>query len=260
MTAHPPAPSASPWKDIETSDLRAFTGLCICMGILRLPRRHHYWRATKWLFKTNFPSVMSRNKFDFMWRYIHLQDNTVPAPTGEKVWKLRWFLNHLTTRFQEVYTPYQNCTIDQSMIKFKGHLSFRQYLPGKPIKWGIKVWVLCESDPRYVSNMQVYTGKVEGRQEKGMAHRVCMDLLTPVMGTMTGVSSSVKIGRTVMKKSCQIFHLLLMSDISFIQCQIILFHLFPKIFHLFTLVSLKAVKPCLPISGRVWIRNGGRGL
>ena len=183
MTAHPPVPSASPWKDIETSDMRAFIGLCFCMGILRLPRRHHYWRATKWLFKTNFSTVMSRNKFDFMWRYVHLQDNTVPAPVGEKVWKLRWFLDHLTTRFQEVYTPYQNCTIDESMIKFKGRLSFRQYLPAKPIKWGIKVWVLCESDTGYVYNMQVYTGKVEGRQEKGMAHRVCMDLLTPVLGT-----------------------------------------------------------------------------
>ena len=30
--------------------------------------------------------------------------------------------------------------------------------------------------------MQVYTGKVEGQQEKGMAHRVCMDLLAPVIG------------------------------------------------------------------------------
>ena len=87
--------------------------------------------------RQTFP-VLSRNKFDFMWRYIHLQDNTVPAPVGEKVWKLRWFLNHLTTRFQEVYTPYQNCTIDESMIKFKGRLSFRQYLPAKPIKWGDK--------------------------------------------------------------------------------------------------------------------------
>ena len=108
---------------------------------------------------------------------------TLPAPVGEKVWKLRWFLDHLTTRFQDVYTPYQNCTIDESMIKFKGRLSFRQYLPAKPIKWGIQVWVLCESDTGYVYNMQVYTGKVEGRQEKGMAHRVCMDLLTPVLGT-----------------------------------------------------------------------------
>ena len=108
-------------------------------------------------------------------------------PAGEKVWKLRWFLKDLNTRFQEAYTPYRNCTIDESMVKFKGRLSFRQYMPAKPIKWGIKVWVLCESDTGYAYNMQVYTGKVEGRQEKGMAYRVCMDLLVPVLGTNLSV-------------------------------------------------------------------------
>ena len=69
-----------------------------------------------------------------------------------------------------------------SMIKFKGRLSFRQYLPAKPIKWGIKMWALCESDTGYAYNMQVYTGKMEG-QEKGLTHRVCLNLLVPVLGT-----------------------------------------------------------------------------
>ena len=51
-------------------------------------------------------------------------------------------------------------------------------MPAKPIKWGIKVWVLCESDTGYAYNMQVYTGKVAGRQEKGMV---------PVLGTNLSV-------------------------------------------------------------------------
>ena len=58
------------------------------------------------------------------------------APDGEKAWKLLWFLDHLTSRFQETYTLYGHATIDKSMIKFKGRLSFRQYLLSKPIKWG----------------------------------------------------------------------------------------------------------------------------
>ena len=40
------------------------------MGILRLPRRHHYWRATKWLFKTNFSTVTS---------HYSLSTGTIPA-------------------------------------------------------------------------------------------------------------------------------------------------------------------------------------
>ena len=182
-TAHPPPPSAARWTDATKDGMKAFIRLCFSMGILKLPRRHLYWRTTKWLLKTNFPLVMARNKFDQMWRYLHLQDNMVPAPEGEKAWKLRWFLDHLTSRFQETYTPYGHATIDESMIKFKGRLSFRQYLPSKPIKWGIKMWALCESDSGYACNMQMYTGKIDGQQEKGLAHRVCMDLLAPVLGT-----------------------------------------------------------------------------
>ncbi|MEG7522740.1 MAG: transposase, partial [Chromatiales bacterium] len=130
------------------------------MGILQLPRRHDYWRTTKWLFATNFGAIMSRDNFNLIWRYIHLQDNNVPAPANEKLWKLRWFIDHLNTRFQSVYTPYENVTIDESMIKFKGRLGFRQYMPAKPIKWGIKVWALCESNTGYAYHIQVYTGKV----------------------------------------------------------------------------------------------------
>ena len=182
-TARPPPPTASRWREATKASMQAFIGLCFSMGILRLPQRHHYWRATKWLFTTNFSAVMSRDRFNLLWRYVHLQDNTVPAPAGEKIWKLRWFFDHLVARFQDVYTPYKQCTIDESMIKFKGRLGFRQYMPAKPIKWGIKVWALCEADTGYAYNLQVYTGKVEGRQEKGLTHRVCMDLLTPVLGT-----------------------------------------------------------------------------
>lgn len=62
------------------------------------------------------------------------------------------------------------------MIKFKGRLSFRQYLPAKPVKWGVKMWSLCESTTGYLHRFQIYTGKEDG-QERGLPHRVVMDLV-----------------------------------------------------------------------------------
>lgn len=29
------------------------------------------------------------------------------------------------------------------MVPFKGQLSIKQYMKGKPIKWGVKVFLLC---------------------------------------------------------------------------------------------------------------------
>ena len=62
------------------------------------------------------------------------------------------------------------------MIGTKGRISFLQYLPKKPKKWGIKLWVLAESLTGYVSNFEVYTGASD-TTEHGLAYSVVMNLI-----------------------------------------------------------------------------------
>ena len=57
-----------------------------------------------------------------------------------------------------------------------------QYLPKKPTKWGIKVWVLSEAKTGYVLSFQVYTGSENGKDKKGVARRVVLDLLNGCQG------------------------------------------------------------------------------
>ena len=59
------------------------------------------------------------------------------------------------------------------MVKFKGRLEFRQFLPAKPTK----VWVLAEIDPSYLSKFQVYTGRTPGGKERGLSHHVVTNLV-----------------------------------------------------------------------------------
>lgn len=157
--------------------MKAWVGLCMLMGILRLPSRHDYWRKSKLLLRTQFGTVMSRNRFDQIWRYLHLSDNA-GDDGSDKLYKLRWFMNFLNDKFMTVYVPEGHFTLDESMIKFKGRLQFRQYMPAKPIKWGVKVWTLAESTTGYMSRFQVYTGRDGNDQEHGLSHRVVMDLST----------------------------------------------------------------------------------
>ncbi len=49
-------------------------------------------------------------------------------------------------------------SVDESIIDFKGRLSFIQYMPKKPTKWGIKARVMVDSSNGYVSNLNIYTG------------------------------------------------------------------------------------------------------
>jgi hypothetical protein len=45
------------------------------------------------------------------------------------------------------------------MLGWRGHLRFRVYSPGKVTKYGILVWMVCESTSGYICNMQIYDGK-----------------------------------------------------------------------------------------------------
>ena len=65
------------------------------------------------------------------------------------------------------------CTIHESMIKFKGRSSIKQYLPLKPIKRGYKVWCLCDPITDYLFNYQIYLGK-----EIPLGERVVFDLIS----------------------------------------------------------------------------------
>ncbi|XP_030195004.1 piggyBac transposable element-derived protein 4-like [Gadus morhua] len=149
------------WSPVTVPEMKTFIGICMGMGLLVLPVRRDYWRQSKNLFRMQFARNMSRDRFAAIWRYLHLQDNQAAVNRDDKMWKMRWFLDCLLAQFQALYEVDGNVSVDESMIKFKGRLSFRQYLPMKPTKWGIKVWVMAESATGYVTNFQVYAGLLE---------------------------------------------------------------------------------------------------
>lgn len=63
------------------------------------------------------------------------------SPGYDPLYKIRPLIDLVAKTYLEHYEPDEALSIDESMIKFKGRLSFQQYLPSKPSsKWGIKVW------------------------------------------------------------------------------------------------------------------------
>jgi len=88
----------------------------------------------------------------------------------------------LSQTFSECYTPHQNVAVDESMVKFKGRSTIKQYMRDKPIKRGFKIWMLCDSS-LYNLKFQVYTGKSDViGAEKGLGARVVMDMVDNLPG------------------------------------------------------------------------------
>ena len=139
--------------------MKAFVGLLITMGIIRLPDLEMYWRQDCGLNATpGVSSIMSLVKFEQIFRYLHLVDNSRDG-THDKLFKVRDFVDLVSTPFSAHYTLHQPMTIDEAMIPFKGRLTFKQYMKNKPTKWGIKVFVLSDATNGYIYRIQIYTGK-----------------------------------------------------------------------------------------------------
>ena len=51
------------------------------------------------------------------------------------------------------------------MIPYKGKLSIKQRILGKPGGWGIKLFPLCDSETAYVSRFEVYLGKARDNED-----------------------------------------------------------------------------------------------
>ena len=162
-------------------EMKVFVDLLILMGIVRFPSLEIYWQVKHPIIATvGISSITSRNRFQQIFRFLHLTDSSQRIPAGQpghdKLFKVRPFLDLVLPKFESKYSMHQSVTIDEAMIPFKGRLSFKQYIKNKRTKWGIKAFVLSDATNGYVYRMQIYTGKnVESDSSAGLCTRVMLD-------------------------------------------------------------------------------------
>ena len=137
--------------------------MILTMGIVNLPTLQQYW-CKSWPFQSfTLFRIMSRDRFLLILKFLHLNNNRNIIPRGQqghdKIFKIRPFVDRLIDTFQKLYQLKRELSLDEYMISYMGFLSFLQYLPKKPHKWGMKAWVLAESKTGYTFNWSIYTGK-----------------------------------------------------------------------------------------------------
>ena len=175
------------WEKISIEELRAYFGLRILMGIVKLPAMVMYWSKDPALNQPEVTSRISRNRFQDLTRYLHFADNTTLPLRGEqghdRLGKVQPIMDALLGRILANYSPNRDQAVDEAMIPFQGRSSLKQYLPAKPVKRGIKVWCRADSHNGYMCEFQVYTGRQQsGGREVNIGGRVVLDLARRLEG------------------------------------------------------------------------------
>ena len=143
--------------------MKAFFGCRITMEMLIHKDRYaQYWRNHDNLLTETpgFAKVMSRDSFLAIWSLLHCVNEDDPdLDKTDKIYKSRPVFTYILENFKRYYVPSCELSLDEGMIPTKNKLSIKQYIKAKPIKWGIKTFLLCESKSGYIVNAEIYTGK-----------------------------------------------------------------------------------------------------
>ena len=177
------------WKgDVTPEEMQAFLGICMYMGMVKLPTYPMYW-SNDTMLDLGIKKVMSRDKFLLILSFLHCANNEdmLPRndPNHDRLFKIREVTDMFVESWQQHYYPDREISVDETVIGFSGTVSFLQYNPNKPHKWGMTVWSVAEPTTGYVYGWDVYTGKTHVRDPRtlnndgrGAIHWITWDLLT----------------------------------------------------------------------------------
>ncbi|XGW22980.1 hypothetical protein V3C99_005316 [Haemonchus contortus] len=113
------------FQETSADEMRKFIGLCLQMGLVKMPNLRDYWSSRPCL-GGQAGKIMRRTRFEELWKYLHL-------------------------------------------------IVFRQYLPAKRHRYGIKTFKLC-SKGEYTVRIKIYAGRDPSREEP-LADKVAVELV-----------------------------------------------------------------------------------
>lgn len=112
---------------------------------------------------------MPKNRYIEIKRNLHFSDNTnIPILNGnrDRLFKIRPILDELNKAFMQFGVFSYNICIDEQMVRYYGHHFLKQFIRGKPIRFGFKQWAMCCGESGYCYNAEVYEGKSNSSVEK----------------------------------------------------------------------------------------------
>jgi len=198
------------WKQVTEEELEAFIGLIIIGGAYKAGHRpisemwdgvhgHNIFRAT--MSYMRFAQIRKSFRFDDKTRR---DKNDVLSP-------IRNVVNLLNKNLNSLYIPGSLLCIDEQLVEFHGRVSFRQYIPTKPGKFGIKIFWLVDAENSFPLTCLVYIGAQTLSEEErenchSVSEAVVMKLSTPFLNcgrniTMDNWFTSAQLADKLMQKN-----------------------------------------------------------
>lgn len=143
-------------KCVTIREMKAYVAILILSGYVPYPRRKMFWEKDKDVHNILVSQALSRDRFDFIMSILHMADNN-HLDNSDKFGKVRPLFNALNRNFLKYAKLEENHSIDEAMVPYFGRHGCKQFIKGKPIRWGYKLWVGCTKNG-YINWFEPYQG------------------------------------------------------------------------------------------------------
>ncbi|KAF2879409.1 hypothetical protein ILUMI_26762 [Ignelater luminosus] len=147
-TKEPARKNLKKWKELQGTELLAFLGLNKLYGVQRGRGKvlNEFWTE-----KYGYPiyrATMSRHRYSNILSCLRFDDRCTrqarKEATQNKTEPIADIVNMFVTQCKNCFIPSPNITVDEHLCTFRERCGFKVYIPSKPGKYGIKIWMAVD--------------------------------------------------------------------------------------------------------------------
>jgi len=168
------------WNDVTIEELYKVIGLMVAIGVYKSKNKDI---CQLWCLQNRRPifnKIMSRQHFQDVLRVVRFDDAEYrrQCRSDDKLKPIMECFDLWVNTLRGVNVPGSMLTLDEELVTFRGRCPFKQYIPSKPGRNGLKFWILSDSKSSYFYNLETCIGKKPNSgREVNLGDKVILDLL-----------------------------------------------------------------------------------
>lgn len=167
------------WKETDIDEIYAYIAILLYAGA----EKSHSVHCKDLFHKSNMPfyrAVMSLERFQQLTRFLRFDDSRTRMVRlrEDKLAPIRYIWSLFQKKLSDAFVPSSELVADEQLLTTRNRCSFRQYIPSKPGKYGIKIFWLVESRTNFPLAAEVYLGQQPNQNRStGVAYDLVFRLM-----------------------------------------------------------------------------------